>query len=1158
MGNLIGDPFDTFVKRQIEARQEALGQISSISADVLKYYTVKTPWLRLASSVNLESQDETDQRIAAASPQPSKESEVPFTGFNVTQKLINAGIPEDLILGNKLARSFILQGGTLGIDDPIPPFKDGDISLKKGLNYNDDLYTGAYGWGGISERGFVPMPGITSAKTTYYNNGALSKATIKVKCFSKTQFQLLDVLYLRPGYTLLLEFGWSTYLNSNPDTNNDGEVNESDLTVGSLQTYEGFKSQPLNFLLNPGSFKEGDKNQFRMLNLISKERRKYCGNYEAVYGTITNFKWSFGSDGSYDCEISLIGMGNVIESLKLNVIDPKKNNQSEETTPAYNVTFKQFLNNRIGDHVGGMVYANVGFEYYSETSGEILIASAKKEGLEDMREYDAKKIRDFYEEKWKDAKDRYDKKAGYKIENNNNNPLIGKKDSTKLNKIFYDIQQTGILEMGKTENYSQVLYTNFYNTEDGGIIISNTINGDKSLDGEIPSDSVFIKFGVLLTIIEENFNLFSKKDGFGGEKTPQIRFDFKRGSGLKNDDNYMSIIPPNISTNPQICLVNYRKPIIPGVDKKTGKDGVQEQDFPVSNSTANIINDYLGNAQNFLVEENPFIGRLFNVFLNLRFTARVLEAAPRNDDGAISVLSYIKAILEGINSSMGSINNFKVTYDESKGTIKIWDEIPKHGLVNKKDDEFTKINIFGVKNNQGSFVTNIGLDAEIPQDFAANISIGAQASGNNLQGNSVSFSNYNKGLIDRIIPENLDAYTIKNPVEGRDGNIKTAKEILKEKIFYTGQDKLSPVVAMYTLGGKDIGVKDINYNFTPEVCSDLTENYTNYIQLVQGMLAEKDIIPSPFFLPFNLNLEVEGISGIKLFERFKITDDILPPSYEKDSVDIIVKAINHDIDIKSWKTTIDTLSVPRHIPKIINYGEIKDPEDKKSEEEKYQDYLAEQNEPKEPSGEWEKFVTDTPWSAGFISWVMKESEIQFPYTYAHTIYAQKIRNGGYPWQALDPATTKIKLGDVVIKNRSSNKGTEEAPNWVMNTLTYNSSVWEGSSHGDIVVEVAEEEYSPGVFIKYTLVIGGNVGNTVKQKKWFLEKNGTLKSKKNVVVVLRPNTLGQWIANTAKKELIFMDGRKELSANIDFRDRLYEYYEVGLMNPGQYRKNGIYT
>ena len=61
------------------------------------------------------------------------------------------------------------------------------------------------------------MPGITNADITFYNNGALSKTTINIKCFSKAQFQLLDVLYLRPGYTLLLEFGWSQYLNNNDE-----------------------------------------------------------------------------------------------------------------------------------------------------------------------------------------------------------------------------------------------------------------------------------------------------------------------------------------------------------------------------------------------------------------------------------------------------------------------------------------------------------------------------------------------------------------------------------------------------------------------------------------------------------------------------------------------------------------------------------------------------------------------------------------------------------------------------------------------------------------------------------------------------------------------------------------------------------------------------
>ena len=62
---------------------------------------------------------------------------------------------------------------------------------------------------------------------------------------------------------------------------------------------------------------------------------------------------------------------------------------------------------------------------------------------------------------------------------------------------------------------------------------------------------------------------------------------------------------------------------------------------------------------------------------------------------------------------------------------------------------------------------------------------------------------------------------------------------------------------------------------------------------------------------------MEGLSGMKLFQKFRITDDILPPSYEKDSVDIIVKGINHNVNINTWSTTLSTLSVPRFKEEIV-------------------------------------------------------------------------------------------------------------------------------------------------------------------------------------------------------------------------------------------------
>ena len=115
---------------------------------------------------------------------------------------------------DKLAKNFILQGGS----SFASLTSDGAIGVKGpnyfGLNYPNNLFKGAYGWGGTAEKGFVPQPGITAANTTYYNNGALSKTTINIRCYSRLQLNLIDILYLRPGYTVLFEFGHSVYLGS--------------------------------------------------------------------------------------------------------------------------------------------------------------------------------------------------------------------------------------------------------------------------------------------------------------------------------------------------------------------------------------------------------------------------------------------------------------------------------------------------------------------------------------------------------------------------------------------------------------------------------------------------------------------------------------------------------------------------------------------------------------------------------------------------------------------------------------------------------------------------------------------------------------------------------------------------------------------------------
>ena len=51
--NFLSSPFSDWVRKQVNVRQESLGKYSNIPTKDLQHYISKTPFLRVASSVNL-------------------------------------------------------------------------------------------------------------------------------------------------------------------------------------------------------------------------------------------------------------------------------------------------------------------------------------------------------------------------------------------------------------------------------------------------------------------------------------------------------------------------------------------------------------------------------------------------------------------------------------------------------------------------------------------------------------------------------------------------------------------------------------------------------------------------------------------------------------------------------------------------------------------------------------------------------------------------------------------------------------------------------------------------------------------------------------------------------------------------------------------------
>ena len=280
---LIGDGFVPYVKRQIDTRQKALGEYDNRNIKNTKAFMTRTPWVRMVSSINMTTGD------------------LAYPGDAVLDTLLKSGNYTGIDLSeDNLAKNFILFNGISnqqgGIDNLYSGITGGPSSK---------LFGGAYGFGSRddiqNERGFVPMPGITNVNFQYKNDGALAMAAVQIKAFSRSQFQLIDILFQRPGYTVLLEFGSTVYLDNN------GNLREAD-----------YNTEPFNAM-----FKE-NQDMFTLHKVIAEEKQKWEGNYEGFFAKIAKWNWKFNTDGSYDITINLVGMGDIIDSLKINVAPNSK------------------------------------------------------------------------------------------------------------------------------------------------------------------------------------------------------------------------------------------------------------------------------------------------------------------------------------------------------------------------------------------------------------------------------------------------------------------------------------------------------------------------------------------------------------------------------------------------------------------------------------------------------------------------------------------------------------------------------------------------------------------------------------------------------------------------------------------------------------------
>jgi hypothetical protein len=275
MPKIIGEPLVKYVADQINTRQKAHGSGvngNPRTSEYISYLNSNSSWVKLASGVSIDGD------------RSKKENLKP--GY----------------IGKAFAKRHILFSGMSNLPKGETTIQQRGTSPDLSKNIADNLW-GMYDVNATKNPtnfGLTPMPGITSAEVKSLNRGSIKRATVNIKCYSPEQFKIIDLLYLRIGYTVFLEWGNTLYLKS--------ESKLATMGYTLIEDENGFFAD---------SIQKTSYSTF--LSKIAQTRNAKNGNYDGLLAKVVNFSWTFAQDGSYDIELQLISLGDVIESLKTNI-----------------------------------------------------------------------------------------------------------------------------------------------------------------------------------------------------------------------------------------------------------------------------------------------------------------------------------------------------------------------------------------------------------------------------------------------------------------------------------------------------------------------------------------------------------------------------------------------------------------------------------------------------------------------------------------------------------------------------------------------------------------------------------------------------------------------------------------------------------------------
>jgi hypothetical protein len=904
-GNVVGEPIEDFVDLQIRTRQSAQfgGYGTSLRTDdQIQYLNNRNAWVKLASSVNILA-----DVIVPSTPEESVAQRygLEFTGTTIPlgeSKLINIGIKDTSnYLGTKLAEKAVLFN-TISQYTP-----DGTLSNNRaGVTNTNDLWNDSFIYGiGGTEFGIQSPPGIIGITIDSINRGSIRKANITLKAHNKFQFDLIELLYLRLGFTMMLEWGWDKYLDNN------GEI-----------------QQVRNTIIEDEWFKTNGTTQLQMLNSIQKKRRDYQGNYDGFFGKVSNFTWNFNPDGSYDISIDLITLGDVIESLKVNtavkekfypdgglfedIKFPEDKSNTNIAKVATLNTLGYFLFSKIKEITNNFTYKrdeNVNTNYPNYIS----FFTTNKSSYKSPQYY--VRLGEFLTQ--------LEGLIVPKIQNNN---------SDKFSQISFE--KTGCLLS---------YFPNQIPLDPRVCIFKPSLNSYGDIKGIInPSYFNLIPIPYLVSI-----------DGniYGSLMDLYINFEFIAG-----------LLVANGGPDQELSLFKFLQDLCNGINTALGGvnklEPVIKEDYTITiidqtlsspefEDTVSLeVYGYnpsdLNNPVSNFVKDIKFVSKITPQLASMVSIGATATGVSTSEIDGTAFSKWSEGLVDRFTEKISEPAGLNLLTDNQENGQKSVEEYKAiFERFDYADDTISSLRSFqyalarlGSNLNPGGLSTTILRNLEKEEETKKRI-VRNNPRYKDLENSVMTFSEFyaaasqidiNKRLqgirgeteINELASSNYIVYLIKafggisNEIKVEYANYGTEGTGLLTAIFL----RVTNTPTSLTLQNLQVDPNQSRYlEFDDVFISQGKSAYKTYINTLNNNRYKTNNIPSSEigFIPLSFELVLDGISGIKIYNKLKINNKFLPSNYPE-SLKFIITKVNHTISNNSWDTSLSTISIPKTEP----------------------------------------------------------------------------------------------------------------------------------------------------------------------------------------------------------------------------------------------------